>query len=133
MHSLKDVLINAEVLLSKDDSTALARVVCRAVDSNGKVIGKWDANPILNTLVYECEFDDGTIKEYSASLIASNIYEEGGANGFSSLLLYRIVDHKSSGEAVKMADKYITTQTCKRRMRQTTFGWSFLVQWGDGS
>ena len=27
MHSLTDVLINAEVLLSKDDSTALARVI----------------------------------------------------------------------------------------------------------
>ena len=111
MHSLTDVLINAEVLLSKDDSTALARVIRRAVDSNGKVIGEWDSNPILNTLVYECEFNDGTIKEYSANVIASNIYEEGDADGFSSSLLYKIVDHKSSGEAIKMADKYITTRT----------------------
>jgi hypothetical protein len=54
MHSLTDALINAEVLLSKDDSTALSRVGSRAVDSNGKVIGKWDSNPIINTLVYEC-------------------------------------------------------------------------------
>jgi hypothetical protein len=105
MHSLTDALINAEVLLSKDDSTALARVVCWAVDSNGKVIGKWDSNPILNTLVYECEFDDGTIKEYSANEIASNIYEVGDADGYSFSLLYRIVDHKLSGEAIKMADK----------------------------
>ena len=133
MHSLTDVLINAEVLLSKDDSTALARVIRRAVDSNGKVIGEWDSNPILNTLVYECEFNDGTIKEYSANVIASNIYEEGDADGFSSSLLYKIVDHKSSGEAIKMADKYITTRTGTRRMRQTTVGWSFLVKWGDGS
>jgi len=63
MHSLTDVLINAEVLLSKDYSTVLARVICRAVNSNGKVIGEWDSNTILNTLVYECEFNDGTIKE----------------------------------------------------------------------
>ena len=69
MHSLADVLINAKVLLSKDDSTALAQVIHRAVDSNGKVIGKWDSN-ILNTLVYECEFNDGTIKEYSANVIS---------------------------------------------------------------
>ena len=39
MHLPMDALINAEVLLSKDDPTAIARVVCRAVDSNGKVIG----------------------------------------------------------------------------------------------
>jgi len=68
-------------------------------------------------------------------VIASNIYEEGDADGFSSLLLYKIVDHKSSGEAIQMADKYITTHTGTQRMRQTTVGWLFLVKvkWGDGS
>ncbi len=63
MHLLTDVLINAEDLLSKDNSTALARVIC-AVNSNGKVIGEWDSSPILNTLVYKCEFNDVTFKEY---------------------------------------------------------------------
>ena len=80
MHLLTDVLINAEVLLDDGDSAALARVVCQAVDSDGKVIGKWDSNPILNTLVYECEFNDGTIKEYAENIIAFNIYEEGDAD-----------------------------------------------------
>ena len=63
MHSLNDVLINAEVLLDHGDSSALARLICQAVDSDGNVIGLWDSNPILNTLLYECEFNDGTIKE----------------------------------------------------------------------
>jgi hypothetical protein len=83
--------------------------------------------------VYECEFDDGTIKEYSANVIAPNIYEEGDADGFCSLMSYQIIDHKSSGEAIKLQDKYITTRTGTRRLRQTTSGWSFLIQWGDGS
>ena len=120
MHLLTDVLINAEVLLDVGDSAALAQVVCWAVDSDGKVIGKWDSNPILNTLVYECEFNDGTIKEYAANIIASNIYEEGDANRFLSLFLHQIIDHKSSGEAIKLEDKYITTRTGTRRMRQTS-------------
>ena len=59
--------------------------------------------------------------------------EEGDADGFSSALLHQIVDHKASGEAIKMIDKYHTTRTGTRRMRETTVGWSFLVQWGDGS
>ena len=67
-----------------------------------------------------------------ANLISSNIYEEGDANGYSKALLHKIVDHKSSGEAVKMADKYFTTQTGTKRTRQTAVGWSFLVKWGDG-
>ena len=133
LNSITDALINAEVLLDKDDSAALAKVVRRAVDSQGRMIGEWNANPILNTLVYECEFNDGTIKEYAANTIASNIYEEGDADGFSSALLHQIVDHKASGEAIKMIDKYHTTRTGTRRMRETTVGWSFLVQWGDGS
>ena len=133
MHSLNDVLINAQVLLDYGDSAALARVIRRAVDSDGKVIGSWDSNPILNTLVYECEFDDGTIKEYSANVIASNIYEEGDADEFSSSMSYQIIDHKSSGEAVKLENKYMTTKTGTRRMRATTVGWSFLIRWGDES
>ena len=133
MHSLTDTLINAELLLSKDDSAAIARVARRAVDSKGKMIGTWDENPILNTLVYECEFEDGTIREYAANTIASNIYEEGNADGFSSTRLFQIMEHKSSGEAIKMKDKYFIICTGTRRMRNTTVGWSFLVQWGDGS
>ena len=62
MHSLTGTLIHVEVLLSKDDATAIARVVCLAFDLNGKKIGNWNANLILNTLVYKCEFNDGTIR-----------------------------------------------------------------------
>ena len=50
MHSLTDVLINAEVLLSKDESVAIARVLCQAVNSNGKVISQWDSNPASSIL-----------------------------------------------------------------------------------
>ncbi len=64
---------------------------------------------------------------------ASNIYEEGDADGFSFSMSYQIIDHKSSGEAVKLEDNYITTRTGTRRMRQTTVGWSFLILWGDKS
>jgi len=132
MHSLTDTLISAEVLLSKDDSAAVARVARRAVDLKGKMIGTWDENPILNTLVYECESEDGTIREYAANTIASNIYEEGNADGFLSTRLFQIMEHKSSGDAIKMKDKYFIARTGTRRMRNTTVGWSFLVQWGDG-
>jgi hypothetical protein len=36
---LADTLINAEVLLSNEDSQAIARVVRRATDENGRLIG----------------------------------------------------------------------------------------------
>ena len=56
---------------------------------------------------------------------------EMDADGFSSSLLYHIVDQNISGEAIRMADKYITTKNGTKRMRQTTVGWKFLVEWAN--
>jgi hypothetical protein len=131
--SLADTLINAKVLLPHEDSHAIARVVRRPVDDEGRMIGTFNENPLLNTLLYECEFNDGTMKEYAVNTIASNIFMESDVDGFSSSLLYHIVDHKCSGEAIRMADKYITMTTGTRRMCQTTVGWKFLVEWANGS
>jgi hypothetical protein len=55
------------------------------------------------------------------------------ADGFFSSLLYHIVDHKHSGEATTMADKYFITNTGTKQMRQMTVGWKFLVEWANGS
>jgi hypothetical protein len=127
-------LINAKVLLSHEDSQAIAQVVRRAVNDEGRMIGTFNENPLLNTLLYECEFNDGTTKEYAANTIASNIFLESDADGFINSLLYHIVDHKCSGEAIGMADKYITTKTGTKRMRQITVGWKFLVEcWANNS
>ncbi len=131
--SLADTLINAKVLQPNKDSQAIAQVVQRAVNDEGRLIGIFNENPLLNTLLYECKFNDGTTKDYAANTIASNIFMESDADGFSSSLLYHIVDHKCSGEAITMADKHITTKTGTKKMRQTTVGWKFLVKWANGS
>jgi len=83
-HSLTDTLTNAGVLLPHEDSQAIANVVRQMVDSEGKLIGEHTNNPLLNTLVYGCVFDDGTTREYAANTIASHICMESDADGFSS-------------------------------------------------
>ena len=65
-------------------------------------------------------------------MIASNIFEESDADGHTDTLLYKIVDHKSLGEAVKMADKYIVSRNGTKRICQTTVRWKFLVKWTNG-
>ncbi len=104
VQSVADSLINAEVLLSTGDSMAIAKVVCRVVGDDGCLVGTFHDNSLLNTLLYECEFNDGTTRAYSANTIASNIFMELDADGYSGSLLYEIVDHKSSGEATPMAN-----------------------------
>ena len=59
VRSVADALINAEVLLPNGDSMAIAKVVRRGIDENGRMIGTFNTNPLLNTLLYECKFDDG--------------------------------------------------------------------------
>ncbi len=132
-HSLADALIKAEALLPNNDGTALACVVKYVVGPDGKLIGEYNDNPLLNSLFYECKFDDSTVKEYAANTIASNIFIQSDEDGFSVSILYHIVDHKSSEEAVKMADKYFCTSNGTKCMRQMAQGWKFLVKWSNGS
>ena len=58
---ISDTLINAEVSLPHGEMNGLATVVKNSVDNNGKKIGSWNDNTMLNTLVYGCEFSDGTV------------------------------------------------------------------------
>ena len=132
MESFADTLINAEVLLPHHESTALATVLRRTVDADGKLIGTYNDNPILNTMVYDCVFPDGTTKEYSANLIAESIYNGVDYDGYATSSSYNIIAHKCSGDAIRMEDKYFVTKSGTKRMRQTTKGWSMLIEWTDG-
>ncbi len=96
-------------LLQAGDRAAIAKVMQRCVDDEGKVVGNYDSNRLLNTMMYECKFGNGTTKAYAANTIASNIYQESDADGHSSLLLYHIIDHKRSDDAILMEDKYYKT------------------------
>jgi hypothetical protein len=133
VRSVTDALINAEVMLPNGDSMAIAKVVRHGIDETGRIIGTFNTNTLLNTLLYECKFDDGMTRVYSANTIASNIFMEADADGYSSSLLYEIVGHKSSGEATKMANKYFITRTGTKCMRPMMRGWKFLVQWANGT
>ncbi len=128
-----NALINAEVMLPNGNSMAIAKVVRHGVGNEGCLVGTFSNNPLLNTLLYECVFNDGMTRAYSANTIASNIFMESDADGYSSFLLYEIVDYKISGEALKMAKKYLITKTGTKWMHQTTQGWKFLVQLVNGT
>ena len=72
--SFSDTMINAEVVLPHGDMNGLTTVVNQYEDDNRNTIGPWNDNPMLNTLVYECDFSDGTVKEYAANIFAENIF-----------------------------------------------------------
>ena len=127
-----DKLVNAEVLLPHRDKVSHATVIGRTKDSDGNEKGRTDDNPMLNTAVYDVLFPDGAIKQYSANIIAENMWAQVDAEGNQYLVLDAITGHRRHDNAVDKSDQYITTSRGNRKLRQTTVGWDLCVQWKTG-
>ena len=126
--------MNAEVLLPQDGKNMRsAKVVGRASDRDGMPIGEFNENPILNTRQYDVMFPDGTTQQYSANVIAENIYSQVDDEGHRYLSMDEIVDYKRDESAIDKADAFITDKHGRKSRRYTTKGWSFLINWKDGT
>ena len=66
----------------------LAKVKDRKRDHDGRLIGRSNDNPILDTAVYNVITPDGNVHEYTANVIAQNIWEQTDDDGFSFRLLH---------------------------------------------
>jgi hypothetical protein len=53
-----------------------AKVMGRKRDHNGRVIGKYNPNPLLNSEVYLVEFPDGHIQELGENPLVEAIYNQ---------------------------------------------------------
>ena len=105
------------------------KVTQRAINPNGKIEGEYDDNPVLNSHLYEVEFTDGSVREYSANLIAENMLTQVDEDGYSLTMMNAIINHEvDPAVAINKEDGYVTTKQGTRRMRKTTAGWRLLVQ-----
>ena len=129
-----DRLLNAEVQLQQGNDMTNARVTQRALGPDGTTVGSYDDNPMLNSIVYEVEFPNGEIKEYSANVIAENMLTQVDSDGFTLTMMEGIVDFKKDpATAVPKDDMYVITKRGQKRLRTTTVGWKLLVKWRDQS
>lgn len=133
-----DNMLQAEIVLNKDShmgpTVSRGIVARRALSPSGKTTGTYDPNPILNTMQYEVEFDDGTMCEYAANVIAENMVNQIDMEGFTVRMLESIVDHKRDHDVAVPKEKgYVVTKRGNRRKRKTTQGWKLLVKWKNGS
>jgi hypothetical protein len=109
------------------------KVTKRAVDHEGKVVGSYDNNPYLNSMIYEVEFPDGQMKEYAANIIAENMLTQVDSEGYSTTLMEGIIDYsKDTAVEVTKSDMYVVTGRGQKRPRKTTQGWKLLVKWANG-
>ncbi len=126
-------LINVELMMPQQDHMRSAKVMGQTIGPTGRVDGTYDENPILNTMMYDVEFNDGEVREYAANVIAENLLNQVDDEGFTMTRLKSINDHKTTDSAVTKSNAYTTNRLGVKRMRKTTCGWSLLVQWHNDS
>ena len=132
--SLTDLMIGIEVLMPLgEDGQRLCKVLRKSVDAEGKSTGIYDDDPSLNTIIYDIEFPDGHIEQYGANLIAQNVIEQvEDHEGHYSERVKKILDHRREGNAVPRGKMHVTTRNGQKKLRQSTVGWKFLVEYTNG-
>ena len=129
-----DKFLGIYVELPGDDgeSKVLGRVKNRKRDHNGELIGKSHDNPILNTAVYNVETPDGNIHEYTANIIAENLWDKADDDGYNYNRLYEVIGHRRNDDAIPQENGFYETKTGVKRRVITTKGWDFNVKWESG-
>ena len=129
---ITDTFIDVQLRLATYANYDNVKVISKVIDVNGEPIGKYNENPHLNTILYNVEFSDGLVTEYSANVIAENKYQTVDSYGHNQLILDEIIDFRKGDNAVKKEDGFVNTQSGYKRMQQTTEGWDMFVIWrGD--
>ncbi len=124
--------ISAQVILPRSGEKAVGRVIKRKRDEDGHFVGKSHSNPLLDTTLYDVEFEDGLVETYAANQIAEGIFAQVDDEGREYLLIDEIVDHKRTGEALSKDDGFVM-HNGRSHPRRTTKGWQLCVKWKDGS
>ena len=89
---------------------------------------------MLNSIIYEVEFEDVHGKEYSANTITENILTQVYFYGFTLTMMEGIIDCRKDAETdVTKDDIYIVTKRGQKNIWKTTVGWQLLVQWQEQS
>jgi hypothetical protein len=101
-----DKYVGAHVRVPIGDEIRSGKVLRRKRELDDTARGRANANPMLDTRTYEIEFPDGRSDEYTANVIAENIYAQCDIEGRQYNLMEGIIDHRTDGHAVSPAEMY---------------------------
>ena len=130
-----DRYLNMELAVPRGDNPnpQYAKVTKRLRDTDGIPIGTANENPVLDSRMYEVEYQDSTKASLAANYIAKNLLAQVDQEGNRHVPLDELIDYRVNGREVKLQDAFITTGTGMRRRRGTTIEWELLAQWKDRS
>ena len=128
-----DEYIGAKVQFPREGKLFEGTIKSRKrTDGGNQLIGKPNTNPIKDTRVYNVEFHDGSIEEYTTNMIAEAIYNSIDDDGYNYSLLEGIIGHRKNQDAIDIKNGFIINGDSRRRII-TTRGWDLLILWQDGS
>ncbi|KAL7549949.1 hypothetical protein ACHAWF_013200 [Thalassiosira exigua] len=104
-------------------------VTRRITDRYGRPIGRAHRNPMLDTRMYEVQYEDGTHEHLMANKIAKNLYAQVDDEGREILRFANVIDHRKGPTALTKENGFIKSRGCIK----TTKGWEMLVEWEDGT
>jgi hypothetical protein len=128
-----DDYVNADISLPKGGSMARGRVIRRKRDVDGNSTGRANANPILDTRIYDVEFDEGDVTELTANMIAQAMYAQCDPDGNQYMLLDQLIDHRKKDNAISLSEQIVQCDNGRTYRRKTTTGWQICCQRIDGS
>ena len=128
-----DNYLNMELMLPRGGTLARGRVKQLKGDHKANVIGRSNANPILDTREYEVKFEDGDVTELTANAIAESMYTMCDENGDHILLFDAIVDHKKNYKAMTRTEQKFVDSRGKQHYKRSTKCWEVCVRCKNGS
>jgi len=128
-----DRLLTADVSFNVGNKVLTGKVTGYKRDASGNLIGQTNPNPLLNTRMYQVQFSDGTIQDYSANRIAEAIYAAVDDEGNQFVLLDEILDYHYTKDAIKPEQAWTVGSNGNRHRIKTTKGCQLCVRWKDGT
>ena len=129
----QDWYIGASVFLPHLGEMSEGKIVSRKRTSDGKsLVGRPNTNPILDTRVYNVEFNDGSVEEFTTNMISESIFDQIDEEGYSYNILKGIIGHRKDDDAVELELGMVEVNGIRKRI-VTTKGWDINVEWCDGS
>jgi hypothetical protein len=102
-------------------------------DADGNPTGWANDNPVLDTRVYNVEFDNGDVTKPTANMIAQAMYSQCDHEGNQYMLLKGLIDHRKKSNALTLAKQHVQCENGQVYRRKTTVGWQLCCQWENGS
>ena len=132
-YTYDDNYLNMELAITRgNDGPEYAQVTKRLKDNNGFPIGIANQNPIIDTRMYEVEYQDGYKASLTANAIVHNLFAQVYKEGNRHVLFDEILDHRTNGLEIKQKDAFVMNKTGTKRRKETTQGHDLLLGWKDG-